>query len=134
MAERTQKERRNLGAILLGCSALTGVMSVVYLIRFIFMNNDTNGFIPAVAFAVTMLYGAFLGIGLNYTIRVPRGKDDDKSQIIAGMIVALLGTAICVSIQTLMGIGAYSILPFIYYLQTAIILIVCLLSLKFYRK
>lgn len=134
MAERTQRERRYLGRVSLACSTITGIVSVVYLIRFIFLDNDQNGFLAAVAFAVTMLYGALLGVGLNYTIRVPRGKDDDKSQVIAGMIMALLGTMICVSMQMILGIGVYWVLPIIYYAQTAVILVVSLLSMKFYKK
>ncbi len=104
------------------------------MIRFIFMDNDQNGFLAAVAFAVTMLYGALMGVVLNYTIRVPRGKDDDKSQVVAGMILALLGTIICISMQMIMGIGVYWILPVVYYAQTAILLVVSLLSMKLYKK
>ena len=134
MVERTKKERQTLGRILLAISALTGVMSIVYLIRFIFKDNDQNGFIGACAFAATMLFGTFLAIGLNYTIRVPRGKDDDKSQVIAGMIMAILGTVICVSMQINLGVGSYWVLPVVYYIQSALIIIICLLSLKFYKK
>lgn len=134
MTERTQAERKRLGRILLGSSAVTSVLAIVYLIRFIFFDNDTNGFIAAVAFAVTMLYGALMGVGMNYTIRVQRGKDEDRSQIFAGMVMALLGTAICVSMQILLGIGNYQILALVYYAQTAIILIVGVLALKFYRR
>ncbi len=134
MIERTQVERKRLGRVLLGSSAITSVLAIVYLIRFIFFDNDANGFIAAVAFAVTMLYGALMGVGMNYTIRVQRGKDEDKSQIIAGMIMALLGTVICVSMQILLGIGDYQILALAYYAQTAVILIVGVLALKFYRR
>lgn len=134
MADVTKKERQTLGRVLLAYSALTGVLSIVYLIRFIFMDNEENGFIAACAFAATMLFGTFLSIGLNYTIRVPRGKDDDKSQVIAGAIMAILGTVICVSMQINMGIGPYWFLPIAYYIQSALIIVVCLLSLKFYKR
>lgn len=134
MTERTQAERKRLGRVLLGSSAVTSVLAIVYLIRFIFFDNDANGFIAAVAFAVTMLYGALMGVGMNYTIRVQRGKDEDRSQILAGMVMALLGTAICVSMQILLGIGDYQILALVYYAQTAIILVVGVLTLKFYRR
>lgn len=134
MTDRTKKQRQNLGNTLLAYSALTGVMSIVFLIRFMFMDNDYDGFLTACAFAATMLFGTFLAIGLNYTIRVPRGKDDDRSQIIAGAILAILGTAICVSMHIIMGIGGYWVLPIFYYIQSALIVAVCLLSLKFYRR
>lgn len=134
MADVTKKERRTLGRVLLAYSAFTGVLSIVYLIRFIFMDNEENGFVAACAFAATMLFGTFLSIGLNYTIRVPRGKDDDKSQVIAGAIMAILGTAICVSMQINMGVGSYWFLPVAYYIQSALIIIICLLSLKFYKR
>lgn len=134
MADVTKKERQTLGRVLLAYSALTGVLSIVYLIRFIFMDNEENGFIAACAFAATTLFGTFLSIGLNYTIRVPRGKDDDKSQVIAGAIMAILGTVICVSMQINMGVGSYWFLPVAYYIQSALIIIICLLSLKFYKR
>lgn len=134
MADVTKKERQTLGRVLLAYSAFTGVLSIVYLIRFIFMDNEENGFVAACAFAATMLFGTFLSIGLNYTIRVPRGKDDDKSQVIAGAIMAILGTAICVSMQINMGVGSYWFLPVAYYVQSALIIIICLLSLKFYKR
>ncbi|MCQ2568698.1 MAG: hypothetical protein MJ155_00170 [Candidatus Saccharibacteria bacterium] len=134
MADVAKKERQTLGRVLLAYSALTGVLSIVYLIRFIFMDNEENGFIAACAFAATMLFGTFLSIGLNYTIRVPRGKDDDKSQVIAGAIIAILGTVICVSMQINMGVGSYWFLPVAYYIQSALIVIICLLSLKFYKR
>ena len=134
MAEKTQNERRNLGRVLLTCSAITGVLAVFFLIRLIFLRNDPDELVVPTAFSATMLYGAFLGIGLNYTIRVPRGKEDDKNQVIAGMVMALLGTAICVSMHIVYGGGAHKILPIAYYAQSAVILIVCVLSLKFYKK
>ncbi len=134
MADATNKERRTLGRVLLGYSAFTGVLSIVYLIRFVFMDNEEKGFIAACAFAVTMLFGTFLAIGLNYTIRVPRGKDDDKSQVVAAAVMAILGTVICFSMQTNLGVGAYWFLPVAYYIQSALIIVVCLLSLKFYKR
>lgn len=134
MADAAKKERQTLGRILLAYSAFTGVLSIVYLIRFIFMDNEENGFIAACAFAATMLFGTFLSIGLNYTIRVPRGKDDDKSQVIAGAIMAILGTVICASMQINMGVGGYWFLPVAYYIQSALIIIICILSLKFYKR
>ncbi len=81
-----------------------------------------------------MLFGTFLSIGLNYTIRVPRGKDDDKSQVIAGAIMAILGTVICVSMQINIGVGCYWFLPVAYYIQSALIIVICLLSLRFYKR
>ena len=134
MAERSYKERQALGRILLGISAFTGVMSIVYLIRFMFVREEYMGKMVASAFAATMLFGAFLAIGLNYTIRVPRGKDDDRSQVIAGIIMMILGTVICASMHIAMGVGTYAILPIVFYVQNWLMFLVALYSLKFYRK
>ena len=135
MAARTDKERQVLGTILLCTSAFTGVMAVVYLIKFIFFNDNFMNTMVAIAFAATMVFGALLGIGLNYTIRVPRGKDDDRSQVIAAMIFMLLGVAICASLQIVEGIYPdYWLIPVVFYAQNWIMFLVAAYSLKLYLK
>jgi hypothetical protein len=89
----------------------------------------------AAAFAFTMLYGSLLGVGFNYTIRVPRGKDDDFSQIVSGIVMMFLGTIICASMQILIGVSSkYMILPIVFYVQNWLMLLVALYSLKLYKK
>ncbi len=136
MAERTAKERQVLGTILLGVGAFAGVMAIVYLVKFMFFSIDVSyeSYMTASAFAATMLFAALLGVGMNYTIRVPRGKDDDRSQIIAAIVMIFLGTAICASIQIVQGIGEYLLLPIVFYTQNWIMFLIALYSLKFYRK
>ncbi len=134
MAKQTIKERKILGTALLGISAFTGVMSIVYIIRFLFFDNEFMGFMAAFAFAASMLYGAFMGIGLNYTIRVPRGREEDRSQVIAAMIMMVLGTTICVSMHIIQGIGSYGVLPIVFYVQNGLMFLIALYSLRFYIK
>jgi len=135
MTKETDKQRTILGRILLGISAFTSVMSIVYIIKFMFFGNSFVGFMTAFAFAFTMLYGAFLGVGMNYTIRVPRGKDDDFSQIVAGIIMIILGTVICASMQINFGIGEYIILPIVFYIQNFLMLVIAgIAAAKFYKK
>ena len=134
MAKQTIKERKILGTTLLGISAFTGVMSIVYIIRFLFFDNEFMGFMAAFAFAASMLYGAFMGIGLNYTIRVPRGREEDRSQVIAAMIMMVLGTTICVSMHIIQGIGSYGVLPIVFYMQNGLMFLIALYSLRFYVK
>ena len=135
MAERTNKERKVLGTILLAISAFTGVMSIVYLIRFLIVGfYFESEALVAVGITVSMLYGAFLGIGMNYTIRVPRGKEDDRNQMIAWLIMIILGTAIAVSLHLIIGIGQYILIPIVFYVQNWLMLLVGLYSLKFYLK
>ena len=109
-------------------------MSIVYIIRFLFFDNEFMGFMAAFAFAASMLYGAFMGIGLNYTIRVPRGREEDRSQVIAAMIMMVLGTTICVSMHIIQGIGSYGVLPIVFYMQNGLMFLIALYSLRFYVK
>ncbi len=136
MAEQTKKERKRLGTILLCISAFTGVMSIVFLIKFFFFSGVElyMQHMTAVAVAAMMLYGTFMGIGLNYTIRVPRGKDDDRSQVIAAIILMILGVIICASLHIIIGEGEYIILPIAFYAQNWLMLLVALYSLKFYKR
>ena len=135
MAERTYKERRLLGRILLGISAFAGVMAIVYVIKLLFfVSNVTPGFTTAMVFAVVMIFGALMAIGMNYTIRVPRGKDDDRSQILAAVLMMFLGVIICVTTQILLGIGEFVILPIVFYCQNWLMFLVAMYSLKFYTK
>ena len=135
MTARTDKERQILGTILLCTSAFAGVMAVVYLIKFIFFNDNFMNTMVAIAFAATMVFGALLGIGLNYTIRVPRGKDDDRSQVIAAMIFILLGVVVCASLQIVEGVHPdYWLIPVVFYVQNGIMFLVATYSLKFYFK
>lgn len=135
MVDRTKKERTLLGRILLGLSAFTGVYSIAFIIRFLFLNNDQeDGFIPAVAAAAVILFTTLIAVGLNYTLRVPRGKDDDKSQVIAGMIFTILGVVMCASMHMILGIYSYWYLPLVCYIQAAVIEVVCLISLRFYKR
>ena len=124
MTEQTAKERQVLGTILLGVSAFASVMAIVYLVKFMFFSIDVEfvSYMCASAFAVTMLFAALLGVGMNYTIRVPRGKDEDRSQIIAAIVMMFLGTVICASIQIVEGIGEYGLLPVVFYTQNWIML------------
>lgn len=134
MAERTSKERKVLGTILLAISAFTGVMSLVYLIKFLAFGIPMNGSaLTAIGLSVEMLYGAFLGVGMNYTIRVPRGKDDDRSQMIAWAIFIVLGTVIAASMHMILGVGEYILIPIVLYAQNWLMLLIALYSLKFYR-
>ena len=136
MALKTQKERRILSTILLGISAFTFVMGIVYAISIaVFGNLFTNGAITMVAFAITMQFGAFLGIGMNYTIRVPRGREGDFNQMIMWLILILLGTAICASMHIVQGnTGLILLLPIVFYVQNGLMFLIGLYSLKFYRK
>jgi hypothetical protein len=135
MTKRKATEREILGTIFLGISAFTFVMSVVYLVKFVFFSENFMDEMVAIAFAFTMLYGSLLGVGFNYTIRVPRGKDDDFSQIVSGIVMMFLGTIICASMQILIGVGSkYMILPIVFYVQNWLMLLVALYSLKLYKK
>ena len=135
MAERTSKERRVLCTILLGTSAFAGVMAIVYLIKFIFFNDNFMHTMIAIAFSASMVFGALLGIGLNYTIRVPRGREDDRNQVVAAMIIMLLGVAIGVSLHVVEGIYPdYWLIPIVFYAQNWIMFLVAAYSLKFYFK
>ena len=136
MAERTAKERQVLGTILLGVGAFASVMAIVYLVKFMFFSAQLSfeTYMSACAFAVTMLFGALLGVGMNYTIRVPRGREEDRSQIIAAIVMMFLGTVICASIQIVQGIGDYMLLSIVFYAQNWIMFLVALYSLKFYVK
>ncbi len=136
MALKTQKERRILSTILLGISAFTFVMGVVYAISIaVFGNLFMNGAITMVAFAITMQFGAFLGIGMNYTIRVPRGREGDFNQMIMWLILILLGAAICASMHIVQGnTGLILLLPIVFYVQNGLMFLIGLYSLKFYRK
>ena len=126
-------ERQVLGTILLGLSAFTGVMSIVFIIRFIFF-DDFMSVMMAKAIAWTMLYGTFVGLGMNYTIQVPRGKESDGNQMILWLVLIVLGTVICATMQQVISIGGYIVLPIVFYAQNWIMFLVGLYSMKYYRK
>ena len=134
MAVRKNLERQIIGTAFLGISAFTGVMSIVYLIKFLLFDSVFMGFMAAFAFATTMLFGSLMGIGLNYTVRVPRGREEDRSQVIAAMIMIILGTVICVSMHIILGIGVYGVLSIAFYIQNGLMFLLALYSLKFYFK
>ena len=134
MTKEVNKLRTTLGRVLLGISAFTGVMSIVYMVKFIWFNDDFMGSMAATAFAATMLFGSLMAIGMNYTIRVPRGKNDDASQIVAAMVMMVLGTIICASMQINIGIGEYIILPIVFYVQNFLMFVIAGIALGIYKR
>lgn len=133
---KTRKERQILGTILLGISAFTSTMAIVYVVSIaVFGDLFMDGAIAMLAFAMTMLFGALLGVGMNYTIRVPRGREGDFNQMIMWMTLILLGTVVCAMMHIILGIGVFNLLlPTVFYVQNGLMLLVALYSLKFYRK
>lgn len=122
--------RKILGRILLFSAAFFGVMAIIIIARHLFMGEERAGAYTSCGFAVTMLYGALLSLGLSYTLRVKRGREDDKNQIIAGMIMVILGTVICASTQIIYGIGQYLLSAIAYYIQSVLIFSVCVAALR----
>ena len=125
-----KKSRKLLGRILLFSAAFFGVMAIVMLVRHIFLGEQQEGVYTSCGFSATMLYGALLSISLNYTLRTPRGREDDKNQLIAGAILVALGTAICASMHIIYGIGQYGLAAVAYYIQSILIFSVCMIALR----
>ena len=131
--EKTKKEqswRGRLGVVLFACSALTGTIAIVSAVMLFININSENSIFTAFAFVATMIFGALLSVILGHTIRTPRMRDDDKNQLVAGAIMPFLGTAICASMHIVFGIGGYGILPIVYYAQSILIVVMCLIALK----
>ena len=135
MTERDSKERIILGTIFLGIAAFTFVMSITYIIKFIFFSERFVDEMGAAAIATTMLYGSFLCVGLNYTIRVPRGRENDFNQLVAGIVMMFLGTIIAIAMQVVVGVHEkYILVPIVFYAQNWLMLMTALYSLKLYKK
>jgi hypothetical protein len=71
---------------------------------------------------------------MNYTIQVPRGKEGDGNQMILWLVLIVLGTVICATMQQVISIGGYIVLPIVFYAQNWIMFLIGLYSMKYYRK
>ncbi len=122
--------RKILGRILLFSAAFFGVMAIVLLVRHIFFGEQQDGLYTSCGFLVTMLYGALLSVGLCYSLNAKRGREDDRNQLAAGIVLVVLGTIICASMHMIFGVGQYLLSAIAYYIQSILIFSVCIIALR----
>ena len=122
--------RKILGRILLFSAAFFGAIAIILLVRHIFMGEHGDGVYTSCGFLVTMLYGVLLSINLCYSLYAKRGQEDEKNQLTAGIVLVILGTAICTSMLIVLGVGQYLLSAIAYYIQSVLILGVCVIALR----